>query len=96
VSKEVDLLGAPQFFTPNGDGFNDNWHIINITKKPEATIKIFNRFGKLVKILSVSDFGWDGTYNGTPLPADDYWFIVLIKDNDGETRKVKGHFALNR
>jgi gliding motility-associated-like protein len=96
VTKDIDILGAPQYFTPNGDGFNDTWQIMNIGKKPETTVQIFNRYGKLVKTLNAADNGWDGNFNGKPLPADDYWFRVIIKDHNGKTRQVKGHFTLKR
>ena len=26
--------------------------------------------------------GWDGNYNGTLMPATDYWFIVKYKENN--------------
>ena len=48
--------------------------------------------------IPIDSQGWDGTYNGTKLPSDDYWFRVqLIPAN---TSKVpvnkKGHFSLLR
>ncbi len=96
VTQTVDLLGSPQFFTPNGDGQNDLWQIVNIQKRPETIVRIFNRYGKLVKTMTSSDAGWDGTMQGKPLPADDYWFVVTIKEPDGRSRLRKGHFALKR
>ena len=53
----------------------------------EVRIKI-----KLIKQISTIDSGWDGTYNGTSLPADDYWFTANFEDG----RSTKGHFALKR
>ncbi len=96
VSQEVDLLGAPRFFTPNGDGFNDFWQVINITKKPASVINIYDRYGKLLTSLTSDSQGWDGTLNGKPLPATDYWYEVLVNENNGNTRIKKGHFALKR
>jgi len=95
TTQEVDVLGAPQFFTPNGDGFNDYWQIINITKKTDSKINIYNRYGKLVHTMGSSSEGWDGNLHGKPLPADDYWFTVTIIEND-KSKLHKGHFALKR
>ncbi len=96
VTQPVVILNNPRFFTPNGDGYNDVWQIDNISTKPGSIIKIYNRFGKLVKILDASSPGWDGTFNGQNLPPDDYWFVVEIKEADGSIRQQKGHFSLER
>jgi gliding motility-associated-like protein len=45
-----------------------------------------------VKQLSVQSNGWDGTFNGALLPADDYWFKVFLEDS----RQYSGHFTLKR
>ncbi len=96
VTKEIDILGSPQFFTPNGDGFNDVWQIINVEKRPAAVVSIYDRYGKLIKVLTSASSGWDGTVNGVALPADDYWFVVKIKKTDGTDRTIQGHFTLKR
>jgi gliding motility-associated-like protein len=41
-----------------------------------SKIQIFDRYGKLLKEISPNSTGWNGTYNGQPLPATDYWFVV--------------------
>ncbi|UFH34109.1 T9SS type B sorting domain-containing protein [Flavobacterium acetivorans] len=86
------VLDYPRFFTPNGDGFNDLWIIKNLDLFPKATITIFDRYGKLLKQLSPSSLGWDGTFNGYKLPSDDYWFSI----NFAEGKSIKGHFSLKR
>jgi len=55
-------------------------------------VNIFNRYGKLIISLDNNSIGWDGTFNGKPLPSDDYWFEA--KFIDGKT--FKGHFSLIR
>jgi len=95
VTKEVVVVDAPKFFTPNNDRENDTWHVIGIETLPGSIIYIFDRYGKLLKQLSSSSKGWDGTYNGHNMPASDYWFLAEIKQ--GETPfEVKGHFSLRR
>jgi len=96
VSEVIDLLGAPRFFTPNGDGFNDHWQVINIMKKAGTYTNIYDRYGKLLKVLHTAEEGWDGTFNGYPMPATDYWYIVFIKEGTDNFRQVKGHFSLKR
>ena len=95
VSQTISVIGAPKFFTPNSDGYNDYWSIkgINDTFNSKSIIYIFDRYGKLLKQwVPNSSQGWDGTFNGTPLPTDDYWFTLKLEDG----RETKGHFTLKR
>ncbi len=96
VTIEVGVIDYPPYFTPNADSYHDTWNIIGIaTGDPTAKIYIFDRFGKLLKQLSPLGTGWDGTYNGKPLPSSDYWFRVEYTEN-GTNKEFKGHFTLKR
>jgi gliding motility-associated-like protein len=90
----VAVLGAPRYFTPNGDGYNDTWNLkgANAIFNKNAVIRIFDRFGKFIKQIGPAGAGWDGTFNDKPLPGDDYWYNIQLEDG----RIVKGHFALKR
>lgn len=92
--KEVAILGIPNFFTPNQDGYNDTWNIkgVNAAFNAKTIIQIFDRYGKLIKQISPTGLGWDGTINGNPMPASDYWYSVQMEDG----RVMKGHFSLKR
>ena len=96
-TKSVLVIDYPRFFTPNGDGYNDTWQIIGIDTRPLSTIYIFDRYGKLLKQLSPLSEGWDGTFNGKPLPATDYWFTVIYEEPGTEIIKTfRAHFSLKR
>lgn len=86
------ILDYPRYFTPNGDGFNDTWTIKNLNTLPQATIHIFDRYGKLLKQFNSANLNWNGTLNGRLLPADDYWFNLIFVDG----KNIKGHFSLKR
>ncbi len=90
----IHVLGAPDYFTPNGDGINDYWNIkgISLASNRNSLITIFDRYGKLLKQFSALSIGWDGTFNGAQMPGDDYWYSVQFEDG----RSAKGHFALKR
>ena len=93
----VYALKYPPFFTPNSDGFNDTWNINGLEDQPSSLIYIFDRYGKLLKTLKASGGnGWDGTYNGTPLPATDYWFTLMYTNREGLEKEFKAHFSLKR
>lgn len=90
------IINYPKFFTPNGDGYNDHWNIPHLAStNPNAPIFIFDRYGKLLKEISPSSSGWNGMFNGQPLPSDDYWFTVDY-DEKGTSKIFKSHFSLKR
>ncbi|WP_303317808.1 T9SS type B sorting domain-containing protein [Flavivirga abyssicola] len=92
LRKDVVALGYNQFFTPNGDGINERWHIKGLSKYPKSVVYIYNRHGKLIKQLSLNSLGWDGNFNGSPLPDEDYWFRYVYE----EGKAYIGHFTLKR
>src|SRR5690554_206187 len=102
--ENVSVVNYPHYFTPNGDGYHDRWNITGLNAYHNAEIYIFDRYGKLLKQLNPTGEGWDGTYNGTPLPASDYWFKVVydepVTDAEGNTttrrKEFKAHFAIKR
>ncbi len=96
VTIDVGVIDYPQFMTPNQDGYHDTWNIIGIANgDPTAKIYIFDRFGKLLKQLSPLSEGWDGSYNGNPMPSSDYWFRVEYTENNTK-KEFRGHFTLKR
>jgi gliding motility-associated-like protein len=90
----VYVLGFPNFFTPNNDGYHDTWQIAG--QNPDTPqlqrIEIYDRFSKLLYILNKNTSGWTGTYNGKQMPSSDYWFKAIFKN--GST--YRGHFTLKR
>ena len=52
--------------------------------------------GKLLKQISPTGSGWDGTFATKPLPATDYWFVLKYEDLKGIQKEFKSHFALKR
>jgi len=93
---EVFALNYPRYFTPNGDGYHDTWNINSLSNQAEAKIYIFDRYGKLLKNITPSTSGWNGTYNGQLLPSTDYWFTLMYKGRDGNDKEFKSHFSMKR
>ena len=100
IQTKVSVLGYPNLFTPNGDGLNDTWNILGATEQFFSTIdvQIFNRYGKLVYTLNKDnhEMGWDGTFNGSQLSTNDYWFASKLIDYNENIIKKIGHFSLVR
>lgn len=91
-TKEFDLIILPRFFTPNNDGYNDTFQIEGNSMIPKVKIAIFDRYGALIIFLDERNSSWDGTFNGNPLPANDYWYKANFTDGS----ELKGHFSLLR
>jgi len=73
ISTHENIL---HLFTPNNDGFNDNWEIPDLESYGKCDVRVYNRWGKLV--FSSSDYHneWDGTSNGVNLPSAAYYFFI--------------------
>ena len=80
VEKIVDPVGG---FSPNNDGVNEFFIIDRISKFPNATVLIFNRWGNLI-FESAPGYTtpWNGTYNGNALPVGTYYYVIDLKDAD--------------
>ncbi|WP_282073854.1 T9SS type B sorting domain-containing protein [Polaribacter atrinae] len=99
VQTDVSVIGYRKFFTPNNDNKNDYWNVKGIDSAFFKSVKIFimDRYGKVVyQITDFNNLGWDGTYNGKPLPSNDYWFHSEIIDNNDQLIKASGNFSLIR
>jgi len=79
---DIECLEVPNAFTPNNDAINDEWQIKNIYLYPDASVQVFNKWGKIVYEITngYTDY-WDGTKNGYDLPAATYYYIIKIRED---------------
>lgn len=75
---ENDCLFIPNTITPNGDDYNDTWFIENIDLYPEASVKIFNKWGNKVFDSGSKYEPWNGEHKGAPLPSEVYFYIITL------------------
>ncbi len=78
-------LRIPDAFSPNGDGVNDVYQIINLESYPGNSLQVFNRWGN--KVLDRQPYlnDWDGTSQfgaafGEKLPESTYYYVLDIGD----------------
>ncbi len=95
AATSILVINFVPYFTPNGDGANDTWNIPDLQSAKSVSIRIMDRYGKIVANLSPNGPGWDGNYNGHPLPSSDYWFVVSYELRQ-ELREYRSHFSLKR
>lgn len=93
---DITVINYPKFFTPNNDQYNDFWTIHELFYDPNAYVEIYDRYGKLIKILNLKNAdSWDGTYNGVFMPSSDYWFVIHYNLLN-VPKTFKAHFSLIR
>ena len=77
--EECDII-VPTAFTPDQDGANDDWELVNIDViYPQNIVRVYNRWGNLVFESPQGDYNnnrWDGTFNGELLPVGSYYYII--------------------
>lgn len=87
------VITAGNIITPNADGINDTWTIKNIELYKGNQVRIFDRAGRLLYYKKGYANDWDGTYNGSPLAEDTYYYI--LDPGDGKT-VLRGFITLVR
>lgn len=80
----VHCVFVPNTFTPNGDNYNDTWIIDDIDLYPNASVKVFNKWGNLIFDSKGTYKPWDGTFNGKKLPSAVYYYIINLNNNHSE------------
>lgn len=80
-------------FTPNSDGKNDVFKILNAHNITDYKLSVYNRYGN--KIFETTDYlkGWDGNNNNQPANTDVYVWKCSFKENN-IIKHIKGTVLL--
>lgn len=91
VGNPIPPINAKNVITPNGDGFNDVWHIEGEEIYPYIEVYVYNIYGQ--EIYSNKDYknDWGGEYKGKPLPDGTYLYVVKLGGNDSV---LKGNLTI--
>ncbi len=94
---------APNAFSPNGDGFNDNFTLFSDNGSGEVIeqLTIYDRWGGLVfqaREIGLNDeaLGWNGRRQGRAVEPGVYTYFGIIRFGNGDRREVKGDVTLLR
>jgi len=95
------LYTLPNFFTPNGDGFNDTFVPITNSSVDHVDMKIFSRWGRIVYKTSDPQINWDGNDINTKSACADgtYLFICDVYEitlSGIQQRTIQGSITLLR
>jgi gliding motility-associated-like protein len=98
VEPKTQVLLLPTGFSPNGDGVNDIFRIMQPTLNLKTLLEfsVYNRWGE--KVFSTADVseGWNGTFKGVAQEMSVYVWYLIGKTYDGETVYKKGNVTLVR
>ncbi len=73
---------APTAFSPNGDGTNE-WFSVSVAGNVPAAwyqLLIFDRWGKLIFQTNDQTQGWNGNFDGQPLPEGAYGWQLRYRN----------------
>ena len=84
-------IEAPNAFSPNGDGINDEWRVAYKSIERYQCI-IQNRWGRTVFKSTDPGKGWDGTIGGRPTAEGTYYYVIVAYGTDKfpETHRKAG------
>lgn len=82
-------------FSPNGDGLNDKLCLLGGCFT-SMDLSIYDRWGQRVFNGTNIASCWDGTLNGTPLPAGAYAFALTAERSTGDVIERSGTIDLRR
>ena len=98
--KDASSIFIPNAFTPNGDGYNDDFVVFGgaFVERIEL-LRIFDRWGELVH--QKTDFApntpaWDGLFREKRAISDVYVYYTQIRMRGGELRTLTGDITLLR
>ena len=88
---------VPNAFSPNGDGVNDVLMPRIVGYSEINYFHIFNRYGQQVFSSARDNYpGWDGLVNGKPADVGVFYYIIDLKDANGNNVQQKGDITLIR
>ena len=100
------VITMPNVFTPDGDGFNDNFDVMFTAEGSNDVVdrgavevtnfRIYNRWGNKVYDNENPNLGWDGKQNDKAVPSDVYTFFVEVLYPNGTVEVAKGDVTLIR
>ncbi len=84
-------LLIPNAFSPNEDGLNDTWHILNVGALQYSgysiqAVGVYNRWGNEVFKSNDINFVW----NGRGWASDSYYYYIRYRTKEGISKVQKG------
>ncbi len=92
----ICIVAAPNVFSPNGDGVNDEFKQVDCDYLSQYLLTIFNRWGEIVFQTTNHAAFWDGTFEGKDCDLGTYVYTMSYTRLTGETGFLQGNVTLVR
>ncbi|MCP9751659.1 gliding motility-associated C-terminal domain-containing protein [Ferruginibacter sp. HRS2-29] len=86
----------PSAFTPNGDGWNDQFGLLQNTSAKLFELSVYNRYGEMVFRSNDQNIRWDGTTRSKEQPTGTYVWLMRFRTGSGPEQIIKGTVLLIR
>lgn len=96
LAEECCEMAIPNAFSPNNDGLNDYFHIIQQGNPTSFVFLIFDKWGKEVFQSFQADAQWDGSHMGRPVEQGVYFYYLEATCSAGSKTIRKGEIHLIR
>lgn len=96
VTVVAPCLDPATVFTPNGDGFFDNWVVFNGSCVTKVVVDVYNRWGGLVYHSDNYSNNWDGRSKNQPLPDGTYYYVIKATQLGNVQNVLKGNVTIMR
>ncbi len=87
-------LFIPNAFSPNNDGINDIFKVVNLENESIVYFRIYNKWGTIMYESTDNQAQWNGSYKGKLQPQGEYGYIIAVKFPSGVTEVYKGTLML--
>ena len=95
VTEQVCNVSFPTAFTPNSDGLNDVFKVVNAYNLSYFHLVLYNRWGQKIYESVNAAAGWNGFAKGKVADTGSYvWFCEFKKSNSSSVVKIKGMVTL--
>jgi gliding motility-associated-like protein len=91
--KPPHFVYAPNSFSPNGDGINDEFNFKGMGIK-SFRLLIYNRLGELIFQTENMNNGWNGDFKGVKVPTGVYVYKVYVKSYENIIYESAGDINL--
>jgi len=96
ITEEKVSIEVPNVFTPNSDGYNDEY-LISVNNAVELQLSVYNSAGRVVYQQRSQQIAWDGKeLDGSDAPTGTYFYQLKVVLSDGGVEIKKGSLTLTR
>ena len=96
IPEDICGLDFPNAFSPNEDGFNDEFRAYFECLPLDFDLQIFSRWGELVFETDDPSGFWNGRFKNEPLGVGVYVWVAEYSNSVGETVQIYGDVMLLR